>query len=348
MSAAPRATVASSEISVAQAERRWRRRVLQPVHQCARGPAVEGHIEGGRARHRKGAAGRVYKLLRELADERPDDYETFWREFGVFLEQGVATSFSDQADLLPLLRFQSTQSHSEGRSPKSHSEGRSPKNLLTSLADYVARTIEGQTEIYYILGADPETDAASPHLDPFRARGLEVLTLADPFDGFMMQGVREFEGKKFRNVDDPGLELPGEVKAEEEPAAEVPAGDFAGVLARFKTTLGDRVTEVRESKVLVDSPARLVTPEAGFERDVQRVRRILEADYKIPPKILELNRRHPLIRNLAGLIARQPGAAVIEPAIALLFDNLLLVEGLHPNPAVMAPRTQALLKQATK
>ncbi len=284
-------------------------------------------------------AGRVHKLLRELADERPEDYETFWREFGVFIKQGVATSPGDQADLLPLLRFHSTACHSEGRSPK---------NLLTSLAEYVARMIEGQTEIYYILGADPETVAASPHLDPFRARGIEVLTLADPFDGFMMQGLHEFEGKTFRNVDDPGLELPGEVKAEEEPAAEVPAGDFAGVLARFKTTLGDRVTEVRESKVLVDSPARLVTPEAGFERDMQRVRRLIEQDYKIPPKILELNRRHPLIRNLAGLIASRPGDAVIEPAIALLFDNLLLVEGLHPNPAVMAPRIQALLEQATQ
>ncbi len=148
-------------------------------------------------------------------------------------------------------------------------------------------------------------------------------------------------------MDDPGLELPGEAAPVQEQAGEIAAEGFAHVLARFTQVLGDRVTEVRESKVLVDSPARLVSPDAGFERDMQRVRRLIEQDYKIPPKILELNRRHPLIRNLAGLIERQPAAPVIGPAIELLFDNLLLLEGLHPNPAGMAPRIQTLLEQAT-
>ncbi len=298
-------------------------------------------------------AGRVLKMLRELMDERPGDYKAFWDQFGIFLKQGVAMQPGDNGDLLPLLRFNSTLGHSEGDdSAFSGSETRQEqkkqeKDNLISLSDYTGRMIPDQKEIYYLLAADLATAASSPHLDPFKARGIEVLALVDPFDGFMMQGLLEFEGKPFRNVDDPGLELPGEAVPEQAQPEEIAAEGFAHVLARFTQVLGERVAEVRESKVLVDNPARLVSPEAGFERDMQRVRRLIEQDYKIPPKILELNRRHPLIRNLAGLIERQPASPVIEPAIELLFDNLLLLEGLHPNPANMAPRIQTLLEQAT-
>ena len=152
---------------------------------------------------------RVLKSLRDLADEKPEmaegehaaeggvaaetapgRYGQFWEEFGAFVKQGVAMSPADQADLLPLLRFHSTKS--EGG--------------LASLSDYVARMAPDQAEIYYILGSDLASAARSPHLDAFRARGLEVLFLLDPFDGYMMTMLREFEGKPFRNVDDPGLE----------------------------------------------------------------------------------------------------------------------------------------------
>jgi len=279
-------------------------------------------------------AGRVIKALRELGDEQPEDYARFWQEHGIFIKQGVGMNPGDNADLLPLLRFPSTRS--EGKP--------------IALAEYAGRMIEGQTEIYYLLGSDLASAAGSPHLDPLRARGLEVLLLTDPFDGYMVQGIREFEGKPLRNVDDPGLELPGEVKAdaEEQPTADTPQADFAEVLARVKTVLGDRVTEVRESKLLTDSPARLVSPHAGFDRDLQRVRRLIEEDFKVPPKILELNRRHPLVRNLAAKLAGEPASPLVDAAIELLFENLLLLDGLHPNPAQMAPRIQMLLEAATR
>ncbi len=279
-------------------------------------------------------AGRVIKTLRELADEKPEDYARFWQEHGIFIKQGVGMNPGDNADLLPLLRFPSTRS--EGKP--------------IALAEYAGRMIEGQTEIYYLLGSDLASAAGSPHLDPLRARGLEVLLLTDPFDGYMVQGIREFEGKQLRNVDDPGLELPGAAKAEaeESSATDTPQADFAEVLARVKTVLGDRVTEVRESKLLTYSPARLVSPHAGFDRDMQRVRRLIEEDFKVPPKILELNRRHPLVRNLAAKLAGEPASPLVDAAIELLFENLLLLDGLHPNPAQMAPRIQMMLEAATK
>ena len=277
-------------------------------------------------------AGRVVKLLRELADEKPEDYASFWQEMGVFIKQGVATGAAERDELLRLLRFPSTRS--EGKP--------------ISLADYIGRMGEGQTDIYYLLGGDAATVGSSPHLDPFKARGLEVLLLGDPFDGYMMQTAREFEGKPFRNVDDPGLTLPGEAEKKPEAAEPLPDADWADVVARFKMALGDRVTEVRESQLLVDSPARLISTNTGFEREMQRVRRIIEEDYKAPPKILELNRNHPLIRGLAGRIQSDPTSSVIDDGIALLFDILLLGEGLHPNPAEIAPRAQTILERALK
>jgi molecular chaperone HtpG len=276
--------------------------------------------------------GRVLKALRELADERPEEYTAFWDEFGVFLKQGASTPLGEQSDLLPLLRFHTTRS--EGK--------------LIGLGEYVERMIEGQEEIYYLLGADLAALARSPHLDPCKARGIEVLLLSDPFDGLLMQGLPAFAEKAFRNVDDGDLQLPGEAQPRAEAVAETPEADFAQTLARCKLVLGDRITEVRGSKTLTDSPARLVSPTGGYERDVERLRRLIEQDFTIPARLLELNRQHPLVRNLTARIVAQPASPVIDTAIELLFDNLLLQEGLHANPAGMAPRIQALLEQATR
>ncbi len=282
-----------------------------------------GHI-------RKALTGRVVKALKDLADEKPEDYRIFWEQFGPYLKEGVATDFSGREDLLPLLRFHSSRS----------GDG------LISLAEYVARMGEDQPAIYYILSEALTSAAHSPHLDYFKGRDLEVLYLVDPLDGFMMQALREFEGKPLQNVDDAGLDLPA--AATEEPAEAADDGDaFAALTARFKDILGERVTEVRASKVLTDSPARLVSPEGTPDRDMQRVRRMLEQDYQVAPKILELNRNHRLVLNLVGLLERAPEDPRLELAIEQVFANLLLLEGLHPNPAEMAPRLQALLEAAT-
>jgi len=274
---------------------------------------------------------RLLKKLQDLAETHTEDYAQFWREFGPFIKEGIATSLSDQEELVPLLRF--TSSKTEG---------------LISLAEYVERMPETQPAIYYILGDTIAAVASSPHLDTFRALGFEVLYLVDPLDGFMLQALREFKGKRLQNVDDPALELPPAPETAAETPASLPQPDFDRVLERFKIVLGERVAEVRESKVLRDNPCRLVSAEGGPERDLQRVRRLFEENFTTPPKILELNRTHPLLRNLAGLLENTPEAPVIDATIEQLFANLLLLEGLHPNPAEMIPRIQQLLEAATR
>ncbi len=280
----------------------------------------------------KALTGRVLKALRELADESADDYRAFWDEFGVFVKQGVTVDPLNREDLLPLLRFHSSKSGDD----------------LISVANYAERMSGDQEAIYYILAGDRDSATHSPHLDYFTAHDLEVLYFLDPLDGLLAQAIGEYKGKPLKNVDDPGLELPVEDEEDETGAdAAVAEVDFDRLTERFKEVLGDRVTEVRESKLLADHPCRLVSPEGGPERDLQRIRRLLGQETEVPAGILEINRRHLLIRNLAGLIATQSDDSVVGQTIEQLFDNLLLLEGLHPNPAQMVPRIQALLEAAT-
>ena len=217
------------------------------------------------------------------------------------------------------------------------------------MGEYAGRLAEEQTDMYYILGDNLESVERSPHLDYFKAHDLEVLMMVDPLDAFMIQNLREYDGKTLKNVDDPDLQLPADQDADDEKdaAPELNAEDLAKLILRIKEVLGERIVEVQESKVLKDSPCRLVSSESGPEREMQRVRRLLESDYEIPPRILEVNRSHPLMQNLSTLVQNDFANPMIDLVIEQLFDNLLLLEGLHPNPVQMVPRIQSLLERAT-
>lgn len=279
----------------------------------------------------KALARKLLKELETLAAEKPDGYRTFWQEYGPFIKEGVAAEPNARDELLPLLRFHSSKS----------GDG------LTSLSDYAGRMTEGQQAIYYVLGDDLRSVAHSPHLDYFKAHDIEVLYLVDPIDGFAVTALREVDGKALKNIDDAGLELP-EKEEEQAPAAEIVSEpDFNRLVGRFVKVLGDRVIEVRESKVLTGSPCRLVSPDGAPLRDMSRLYKLLDREFEMPKRILEINRRHPIIGNLARLVTGTPEATVIDVAIEQLFENQMLVEGLHPNPADMIPRIQKLIEEAT-
>ena len=205
-----------------------------------------------------------------------------------------------------------------------------------------------------LLGEDLESIARSPHLDYFRANDVEVLYLVDPVDPFMIMGLTEYEDKPLKNIDDASLELPPAKGAAEE-AAEgetpgeeaIPDEPFGKLVGRLMTTLGSRVTQVRESQVLHDNPCRLVSPEDAPGREMQYVYRLMNQEYEIPARILEVNRRHLLMHNLARMVTETPRDPIIETTIEQLYENQLLIEGLHPNPAAMISRIQRLMEAAT-
>ncbi|HXF60009.1 MAG TPA: molecular chaperone HtpG [Caldilineaceae bacterium] len=276
---------------------------------------------------RRALTNRLNKELKTLADESPERYVAFWTEFGPYLKEGVAVDAANQETLIDLLRFRTSKGG----------------DAWVSVQQYVERMKPDQEAIYYVLGEDLKSVARSPHLDYFRAHDIEVLYLVDPIDGFVTSMLREMGGKPLRNVDDAGLSLPADQQAEQEAA---PQEQFDKLVERIKQVLGERVLGVQESKQLVNSPCRLVSPADSPDRDLQRLRRLTEEDYETPKKLLELNRRHPLIANLAHLAAHTPDDPLINAAVEQLYDNALLLEGLHANPVDMVERIQLLMEQA--
>ena len=274
---------------------------------------------------------RLNRAIKEMADEQPEKYVNFWEEFGVFIKEGVATDYTNQEELMGLLRFRSTKS--DGK--------------WISLAEYEGRMKADQAAIYFVLGEDLKSAARSPHLDYFRKHEIEVLYLVDPIDGWTMAMLREANGKPLRNIDDAGLELPqDETPTSDEDTPALEQSSFDKLVARAKQVLGEEVRDVQEGKQLVDSPVRLVSPADSMDRDLQRVLRLTEEGYETPKKILELNRRHPMILNLGKMVEGERDAALVDASLHQLFDNAMLLEGLHANPVDMVERIQLLMAEA--
>lgn len=283
------------------------------------------------ARIKKVLTGRVLSTLKEMALKESETYAKFWAEFGLLVKEGIATSreAADREALYPLLRFRTTRFADQ----------------WSGLTDYVGRMKAGQKAIYFLLGDEPRSAAASPHLDYFQRHGYEVLVLTDPIDSFMLLGLNEFEGYKLQNVAAADLQLPEADAEAPEPTGEqtAPETDQSDLIAAIKTVLGERITDVRPSRVLTGSVARLVDPEGSLNQEMQRVYRMVDKNYTIPKKVLEYNPRHPLIQRLAGLPA---GHAVAQAVIEQIYESALLQEGLHPDPSSMIGRIQKLMEAA--
>lgn len=283
---------------------------------------------------RKVSGNLVRRLLRHLeavATDEPERYRTLWEQFGPFLKEGVATSPGDHPQLLKLLRF--------------HSSRTGPQEWV-SLAEYVARMAKGQDKIYYLFGEDLTSITRSPHLDPFRASDIEVLYLTEPIDSFMMMALREYEGHAFQSIADAHVEMPAPPESTGETLTDAL---FDPLLKRFNEVLADRVIVVREAARLTESPARLVAPDdVPGVSNLDRVRRYVDENFQAGKRVMEINRRHPLIHNLAQALQANPLDTLIPAVIEQLFENALLLEGLHPNPAEMVGRIQTIMAAATE
>jgi len=271
--------------------------------------------------------GKVLELLQSLAQEDADKYRQFWETYGGLIKEGVAIEQDQPEKLFPLLRFHTDQD------PASWS----------SLEDYLSRADPEQEAIYYFLGEDPSAVRFSPHMDAFRAAEIEVLVLTDPVDPFMLMQLKSFQDHPLVNVAE--AELP-EADVEGAQPEDTPVLDLAAqadLIVRFKSLLGERVSDVRTSTRLSASPARLVDPAGAPDQSVQRVYKLMDKDFDIPKKVLELNPKHPLMTRLAALHPADPRFDLVAEQV---FENTLLVEGLHPDPVSMVARIQDLMTSA--
>jgi len=258
---------------------------------------------------RSGLTRRVLDLLARLAKDEPEKYATFWREFGTVLKEGIVQDHANQNAILPLLRFAGT--HNADNSPS------------VSLADYLSRMKPGQDRIYYVIAETLEAARGSPAIERLKERGLEVLLLAERIDEWMMGQLDSYEGKRFKDASRGDLELGGLASDADRKQHDARLRESKGLLKRIKDALGERVTEVRVSERLSESPACLVIGEHDLP---ERMRRALESLGQKAPQarpLLEVNVEHPLIRYLDGIT---DGIRFAELA-QLLYDQAALAEG---------------------
>jgi molecular chaperone HtpG len=269
---------------------------------------------------RKGATSRVLSELERLADKDAAAYAKIWDTFGAVLKEGIYEDFERRDALLKLARFKTTGAGDEWR----------------SLKDYVVALKTNQTAIYYLAGDDIARLKSSPHLEGFRARGIEVLLLPDPVDTFWATPGVSFDGKPFKSVTQGAADLaliaPLEAKdgqaQEAVPAIAEQVKDF---LVFVKTALGDAVAEVRASDRLTDSAVCLVAPEGGPDRALERLLAGAGRLTSASKPILEVNPQHDLVVALAGLGDSE--RAYKEDAAHLLFDEARLLDGDQPADA---------------
>ena len=253
---------------------------------------------------------KVLSTIKDLQSERPEDYRTFWTQFGRVLKEGLLSDVDNQDTLLQISSFASTHSEEEA----------------TTLAEYVERMKEGQEQIFYATGETRQQILKSPHLEAFKAKGYEVLLLTDPVDEVWVGTVTEFDGKPLQSVAKGEVDLDsGEDKSDAE--REEQEKEFADLLTWLKETLIDHVKEVRLSTRLTESPACLITDAFGMSPALARIYQASGQNIPIGKRILELNPDHPLITGLRQAHQERPDDPTVAETAELLYGTALLAEG---------------------
>lgn len=272
---------------------------------------------------------KVLSTIKDLQAERPEDYRTFWTQFGRVLKEGLLSDVDNQDTLLQISSFASTHSEEEA----------------TTLAQYVERMKEGQEQIFYATGETRQQILKSPHLEAFKAKGYEVLLLTDPVDEVWVGTVTEFDGKPLQSVAKGEVDLDSdEDKSDAE--REEQQRDFADLLTWLKETLNEHVKEVRLSSRLTESPACLITDAFGISPALARIYQASGQNIPIGKRILELNPSHPLITGLRQAHQERPDDPAVTETAELLYGTALLAEGgALDDPAKFA---ELLAKQLTR
>lgn len=281
---------------------------------------------------RKGLTSHVLNDLEKVAEKEPESYAKIWDNFGAILKEGIYDDFERRDTLLKISRFKTTASASTWR----------------SLKDYVTSLKENQTAIYYLAGDEIARLEVSPHLEGFRARGVEVLFLDDPIDSFWVTSGPSFEGKPFKSVTQGAADLTLipriDTRAESTSETDKAVTSF---LAFLKETLGEAVADVRPSDRLTDSPVCLVAPEQGPDRQLERLLAGSGRLKTAAKPILEVNPRHDIVITLASL--SDDDRIFKQDAAHLLFDEARILDGERPEDARMfGERLARVLRRGLK
>ncbi|MEI4549726.1 molecular chaperone HtpG [Pseudoalteromonas spongiae] len=280
---------------------------------------------------RKGCTSRVLKMLERMGKNKPEEYQTFWSEFGQVIKEGPAEDMANKEAIAKLLRFASTDSDLETQN--------------VSLEQYIARMKEGQDKIYYVVADSFQAAKSSPHLEIFRKKGIEVLLLSDRVDEWMMSHLTEFDGKQLASITRGDLDLGDLDDEESKKEQEASEKEVEGLIERVKTALGDKVKEVRFTHRLTDSPACVVADEHDMSSQMQKLMEQIGQQAPETKPVFELNPEHQLVKHLNDV---QDEDNFAQWADVLLDQALLAERGSLKDPAGFVSRLNKLMLDLSK
>ncbi len=281
----------------------------------------------------------VLSELEKMAKDDKEKYAQFWKEFARIFKMGYS-DYSNQEKFVELLRFDSSANEN--------------KDQLVALAEYAERIKPEQKEIYYMTGPSREGLIMDPHLEIFKKKGIEVLYLYDPVDEFVISSVnkyKEFELKSVDQVDLKTLEKLADSAEKKEKVEELSKTDskqLSSLLKKMKDILGDKVTDVKISERLEDSPACLVNSDNSMSASMQKMMNLMGNNTSIPAKILELNKDHKLVRNLVKIFKADENDKYISDVTEQLYESSLLLEGYLQDPHKLVNRINSMLEESSK
>jgi molecular chaperone HtpG len=274
---------------------------------------------------------KILGTFENWANEDKEKYDNFFGKFASILKAGLNSDYKYKDRLVKLMRYESSALAAKE---------------LTSLTDYVSRMKEGQEEIYYFSGQSRESVEKNPNLEYFRKNDIEVIILTDPMDVFTIPSIFDFEGKKLKSIDKDDVNLDN-IKSEntEEDTSEIDEIANSEFIQAIKDVLGDKIEDVKISKRLVDSPVTLVVGKEGMDAQMEKMMQMMDKDYRVSKRILEINPKHKIITNLKNIYKNDGANTQFSNIVVQLFESGLLLEGYLKSPVDFVNRMYSILEQ---
>jgi len=281
---------------------------------------------------KKNITKKCLELFTEIA-ENAEDYKKFYEQFGKNLKLGIHEDQTNRAKISEFLRFHSSKSGDD----------------LISFKDYVGRMKEGQKDIFFITGESKTSVANSPFIEGLKKKGYEVIYMVDPIDEYVIQQLKEFDGKTLKNCTNAGLDL--EETEDEKKKLEEQKASFEPLCKLIKEVLGDKVEKVQVGTRISDSPCVLVTGEYGWSANMERImkaqalRDASMSTYMVSKKTMEVNPTHSIVQELKKKSDKDKSDKTVKDLIWLLFDTALLTSGFNlDEPTHFANRIHRMIK----
>ncbi len=275
----------------------------------------------------------VRKILgefKEWSEKDVEKYDTFWKDFGTFIKEGIHMDFANREKLIELYRAYSS----------------TDPDKLTSLKSYVERMAPDQEEIYYVYGKDRQSIENSPNIEYFKKNNIEVLYLYEEIDDFIMPSIGTYQEKTLVGIDKADLKLKDEKDKDSKKESDIGKSAKKKLLGYFKDILGERVQDVIESKRLVDSACTLVAPKDGMNANMERMMKMMDQNFKASKKVMEVNMDNPLIQSLSKIQEKFPQDQLLKDCIEQLYEGATLLEGTLESPSSFVPRSNAIMEKA--